>query len=126
MFDLNDLKYVNDTLGHIAGDSLILNFAHLLRRIIPQEHFLGRYGGDEFVAVIENTTHDEIEFMLDRIRAEINKFNNEGRQVQISFACGYALSTDYQECTLEVLLGKADYNMYRNKEAIKNNKKSSF
>lgn len=41
MFDLNGLKVVNDTLGHIAGDTLILNFAHILRRVIPEKYFWG-------------------------------------------------------------------------------------
>lgn len=119
MFDLNDLKRVNDNLGHIAGDTLILNFAHILRRVIPERHFLGRYGGDEFVAVITDMDKEEIEQLIEKIRAEINAFNELSRQLPISFACGYAFSSDYQECTIEVLLGKADYNMYHNKQEMK-------
>ena len=43
MFDLNNLKTVNDTMGHSAGDQLILNFAKLLRSVIPEKDFVGRY-----------------------------------------------------------------------------------
>ena len=42
MFDLNNLKTVNDTMGHSAGDQLILNFARLLRNVIPEKDFVGR------------------------------------------------------------------------------------
>ena len=42
MFDLNNLKTVNDTMGHSAGDQLILNFAKLLRSVIPEKDFVGR------------------------------------------------------------------------------------
>ncbi|MFR3339935.1 MAG: GGDEF domain-containing protein [Lachnospira pectinoschiza] len=51
MFDLNNLKIANDTLGHSVGDQLIVNFANILRNVIPSKEFVGRYGGDEFVAV---------------------------------------------------------------------------
>ena len=44
MFDLNNLKTVNDTMGHSAGDQLILNFARLLRNVSPEKDFVGRYG----------------------------------------------------------------------------------
>lgn len=121
MFDLNGLKKVNDTLGHIAGDSLILNFAHVLRCAIPEKYFLGRYGGDEFVAVIVDTSKEEIELLIHNIQEEISCFNENSNQVPISFACGYALSTDFEECTLQVLLGKADHNMYTNKREMKKN-----
>lgn len=47
VFDMNNLKRVNDSLGHSIGDQLILNFARLLRNSIPAKHFVGRYGGDE-------------------------------------------------------------------------------
>ena len=60
MFDLNNLKTVNDTMGHSAGDQLIINFAKLLRSVIPEKDFVGRYGGDEFIAVIYHTSEAEI------------------------------------------------------------------
>ena len=47
VFDMNNLKRVNDSLGHSIGDQLILNFARLLRNSIPAKHFVGRYGGNE-------------------------------------------------------------------------------
>lgn len=56
VFDMNNLKRVNDSLGHSIGDQLILNFARLLRNSIPAKHFVGRYGGDEFMTVIYDAT----------------------------------------------------------------------
>ncbi len=52
MFDLNNLKVVNDTIGHLVGDQMIMNFARFLRYVIPEKDFVGRYGGDEFMVVI--------------------------------------------------------------------------
>ena len=53
MLDLNDLKKVNDTLGHEMGDIMILNFAKLLRKVVPLQYFVGRFGGDEFIVIAE-------------------------------------------------------------------------
>ena len=64
VFDMNNLKRVNDSLGHSIGDQLILNFARLLRNSIPAKHFVGRYGGDEFMAVIYDATRESITEIL--------------------------------------------------------------
>lgn len=119
MFDLNCLKKVNDSLGHMVGDILIHNFSGILRRIIPERYFLGRYGGDEFIAVITDMSKAEIESLIEKIEEETLRFNKDSGQAPISFACGYAISSDYRECTLQMLLSKADYNMYLNKQKVK-------
>ena len=51
---LNDLKKVNDTLGHEMGDIMILNFAKLLRKVVPLRYFVDRFGGDEFIVIAED------------------------------------------------------------------------
>ena len=51
-------------MGHSAGDQLILNFAKLLCSVIPEKDFVGRYGGDEFIAVIYHTSEAEIKEIL--------------------------------------------------------------
>ena len=76
MFDLNNLKTVNDTMGHSAGDQLILNFARLLRNVIPEKDFVGRYGGDEFMVVIYHTSQTEVEEILKCLCLEKDRLNN--------------------------------------------------
>lgn len=88
IFDLNNLKTVNDTMGHSAGDQLILSFARLLRRVIPEKHFVGRYGGDEFMAVIYHTDRQEVEGILDSLRREADAANRDGNQLPLSYAYG--------------------------------------
>jgi diguanylate cyclase (GGDEF)-like protein len=126
MFDLNDLKKVNDTLGHVAGDTMILNFANVLKQCILEDDFVGRYGGDEFVAIIHNTTEEKVQAILAEVQCTVDRFNEFGRQVPLSFASGYAISTAFlhQECTLQVLLEKADQYMYKNKQAVKAKKRA--
>lgn len=124
MFDLNNLKIINDTKGHSKGDQLIFNFAHLLRRVIPQEAFVGRYGGDEFMVVIYNTSKAEIEDILKQLSMEKDRLNRSDNQMPIDYACGWAISDADSECTIQMLLDKADYYMYENKQSRKKSEQS--
>lgn len=124
MFDLNNLKIINDTKGHSNGDQLIFNFAHLLRRVIPQEAFVGRYGGDEFMVVIYNTSKAEIEDILKQLSMEKDRLNRSDNQMPIDYACGWAISDADSECTIQMLLDKADYYMYENKQSRKKSEQS--
>ena len=109
VFDMNNLKRVNDSLGHSIGDQLILNFARLLRNSIPAKHFVGRYGGDEL-------WRESITEILTELQNEVEQFNSYGTQFRISYSHRLALSTDYNECTLHTLFDKADKYMYENKQ----------
>ncbi len=119
VFDMNNLKHVNDSLGHSIGDQLILNFARLLRNAFPAKDFVGRYGGDEFMAVVYDADRQTILEILNELQREIDQFNSYGTQFLISCSHGWALSTDYNECTLRTLFDKADKYMYENKKQSK-------
>lgn len=118
MFDLNNLKTINDSMGHQTGDLLIFNFATLLRDAFPQDVFVGRYGGDEFIAVLEKHTKEQIEEYLDNLkkkaaaRKSIDHF-------EIKFSYGYEISTDSSAKNLHELLILADEKMYINKRELK-------
>lgn len=119
VFDLNSLKQVNDTLGHLAGDTLISNFASILRTSIPEQYFVGRYGGDEFLAVLPRVGREQAEEILTHIRQTAAFYNASGRKLHIEFACGYSVSTDFGECNLKILFEQADRRMYEQKNAMK-------
>ena len=71
-----------------------MDFARLLRSVIPDKHFVGRYGGDEFMAVIYHTSKTEIEELLQGLSREKDRWNNNENQIPIDYACGWAHSTD--------------------------------
>ncbi len=119
MFDLNNLKIANDTLGHSVGDQLIVNFANILRNVIPSKEFVGRYGGDEFVAVIRDMPKEDVIGVLEKLKEEVDDFNDHGKNIKISYAYGWAFSDDYTECTLRTLFDRADKHMYENKCLVK-------
>ena len=129
VFDLNNLKTTNDTLGHSVGDQLILNFARLLRNAVPAPNFVGRYGGDEFMAVIYDASREKTEAILNRLEKDVEDFNHlhhgGGQFVEVSYACGCALSTQFPDCSFRVLFDQADKYMYENKMAKRMQKMQS-
>lgn len=121
MFDMNGLKAINDTLGHVAGDKMIGNFAGLLKRTIPNKYFVARYGGDEFIAVLENSTDKEAKQVMEQVCDAVEKYNAdlEGSGIPLSFASGYAAAEGDEEISLRELLERADENMYTKKKEMK-------
>ena len=116
MLDLNGLKYVNDTMGHDAGDKMIFNFVNILRNTIPPTNTICRWGGDEFTVLITNADKDIMEHYVEQIRTAATFYNESGEKPALYFAAGYALSTEFPELSLKELLQKADERMYLDKE----------
>lgn len=119
VFDINNLKLTNDTYGHLVGDKLITNFARILRSVLREEDFAGRCGGDEFIVVLYHVEKDTVENILRRLKAEVDHFNEQKKNIPISYAYGYAESGDFKKCTFHKLFDEADRSMYRNKQKMK-------
>lgn len=121
IFDINNLKTTNDTMGHSVGDQLIADFARCIRNTVQEGDFAGRCGGDEFFVVLYGAGQDMVTSVLARLREEVAYFNSLGRNVPISYAEGWSVSTNYRECTLRNLFDVADRCMYKNKRESKEN-----
>lgn len=119
MFDLNNLKTVNDTAGHQAGDKLILSFASIIRRTMPEDVFVGRYGGDEFIAVLFDRDEHTVKQLLGSVEDNVRRYNEEHKELRIMYAVGYQMSDGCDGCSLQMLLHKADQKMYADKEKKK-------
>lgn len=115
MLDLNHLKQANDTLGHKAGDELIVSLARILRKALPVGTFIGRYGGDEFIAILRPSSHEQLDAAMDSLLSAAERHNARPGRIPVSFACGYVLSTDYPGLSMTALLREADALMYEEK-----------
>ena len=71
VFDLNNLRIINNNLGHDKGDEYIRSFAEQLRLAVDSENFVGRDGGDEFIAIFQKTDHSKMRETLKKIRTQM-------------------------------------------------------
>ncbi len=115
--DLDHFKVVNDSLGHGAGDVLLVTVAERLQSVIRDGDTAGRFGGDEFVVVCEDQVEQERALMLaDRLATSLAvPFWVAGREMTISASIGIAFATG-PHLAAQDLLRNADAAMYRAKE----------
>ena len=115
--DLDHFKAVNDTLGHSAGDDLLITVAERLRQCLRASDTAARFGGDEFVVLLHATSADAATVVagriIDAIRAPIRA---GGREVFVGASIGIAAS-DWGTVSADELLSNADVAMYRAKRA---------
>ena len=115
VFDLDETKIINDNFGHLKGDKYIISAARIIKDEIGEKGFIGRTGGDEFVALVENITEEEIEDIKFFIKNRVSHiFNKQNTQISI----GYSKYKKDGE-TFEELLSFADKKMYEDKKKIK-------
>ncbi len=123
MFDVNDLKYVNDNLGHQRGDDLIVGSADIIRSALEAvEGSCFRIGGDEFAGVlIGEKVEERCEKVMALFRDAMESYNAVPKQqIRISIAGGYAIYDREQEDELLMdVYQQADVRMYENKKEIK-------
>jgi diguanylate cyclase (GGDEF)-like protein len=90
--DLDDFKRVNDSLGHSAGDQVLITVAERLRSSVRMGDSVAHFGGDEFAILLEATDADEARAAANRILGDLNQpFPLEGREVRFSASVGIAL-----------------------------------
>ena len=123
IFDLDNFKIINDTHGHLAGDSLLKQLASLVKnKMIRSEDFFARFGGEEFCIVLCNKNMQEVLKIAERIRhiIEVHKFEYQSVIIpNVTVSIGVAL-LDSSVKTWEDLFEKADKAVYVSKGNGKN------
>ena len=113
--DVDNLKQINDTLGHETGSELLQEFAIILGGTIRATDVVGRVGGDEFV-IAGNAPAAEIDLVIKRIEDATARANaRHDRTYLVSYSLGYATSEPDRAESLDDLLGRADKFMYQAK-----------
>lgn len=115
VFDLNNLRIINNQQGHERGDLYIRSFAKSLRKGVDENQFVGRCGGDEFIVFFKNVTKEDVKRNLENIKKECAKCS----EIPLSYAAGFAYSNDFSKLTMRELFCQADKNMYIDKNQAK-------
>jgi len=115
--DLDNLKVVNDRLGHAAGDELIKRLARTLSHTLRTTDVIARVGGDEFCVLASDTPHESVPELLDRLRFAFNWEGRDREAPPIEVSMGAALFDPANPVTLEELMATADTAMYADKRA---------
>lgn len=120
-FDLDEFKYVNDTFGHRAGDTMLIRIAAEVGALIRRNETLSRLGGDEFALLMPDVSAKEAEALAERVVRAVSQipFRFEGQNFRLTTSLGIALYPEHAVNSDE-LIAHADAAMYQAKESGKN------
>lgn len=125
LFDLNDLKKINDNFGHIKGDQALVRSYGCILKAFGQRGECYRIGGDEFACILEACTDEEFDLALECFRKEVGLM---AKRVEYRFqiALGYACYQEDTDTAFELWANRADQMLYENKRHLKNSDMSSI
>jgi two-component system, cell cycle response regulator len=120
--DVDHFKNVNDTHGHLVGDEVLREVARRLLHSVRSYDFVGRYGGEEFLVVLNNCDPGSTPKRAEEIRKAISRlpFHTKGGELPITMSLGVLVSQDWGERPVEELLKEADKALYAAKQAGRN------
>ena len=115
LIDLDRFKAINDTLGHEAGDNLLLEVGNRLHELLPDGAYAGRLGGDEFAAVLPAASREKLENLAGNIvRALSYRYDLDGRTALIGASVGVAIGNG-DAASVDVITRNADLALYSSK-----------
>lgn len=113
MLDIDSFKFINDAYGHQVGDEVLIMLANTINAIIRKDDFLVRYGGDEFLIILDNAHENHAAEILNRIQLRLDKENIYEFPIRISYGIVEVNSIqDYEDAVL-----LADQRMYTHKKS---------
>ena len=109
MMDIDYFKVCNDTYGHLTGDQVLIQVANRLKTLLTEPAFFGRYGGEEFLAVLPGYHPEQVRQMAVDIRKGIEDTQFEGITTQVTMSIGVAI---YEGESVEDFINRADQKLY--------------
>lgn len=123
MMDFDRFKRVNDTHGHQEGDRVLTDFAMVLRELLRRSDVVGRYGGEEFVALLPGTGTDEALLAAERLRAAVEArrlWTRSGKLLRYTVSIGICTALPDRETCMDALLSSGDRALYEAKHRGRN------
>jgi len=125
MCDVDGLKLVNDTLGHHAGDELLVAASNIIKDCFRKSDIVARIGGDEFAVILPNSDRNVVKRACSNIQNALAKYNTRNTKYAINLSIGFAVREE--PCVnIDELFKEADNNMYREKLHHKESARSAI
>ena len=118
LFDLDDFKHYNDTLGHVVGDQILKAFGRVLADENRAMNLVARFGGDEFVSVLSESNEEGARGYLERVEARV-RADRVLAPHGVTVSSGIAHFETDQMVGVDELIQSADRHMYKHKERPK-------
>lgn len=117
LVDLDHFKWINDQHGHRAGDEVLRHAAGFLQRLCDEKDYVCRYGGEEFVALVVDTSPDALRELAEHIRAQLeaNPYTDRGEEIAFTVSLGIAYWLGGKD-NVEAMFRRADRALYEAKE----------
>jgi diguanylate cyclase (GGDEF)-like protein len=125
--DIDNLKMINDTFGHIEGDVILRAAAAIIRDSLARTDIICRYGGDEFLAALPGACMKDMQGIKDRLQSAIASYNKHSlKNYELNISIGFS-ECNVKNCrNIEELIQEADDEMYAGKSAKKLHLVSNF
>lgn len=111
--DVDGLKMINDSLGHDAGDRMLIAVAQLLQAVFSEADFIARIGGDEFAVLMDASTDRSLQYMTELLHQKMAAYNEQHPELPVSLSVGFAQKRN--DWDMRSVFKEADNNMYREK-----------
>lgn len=118
MIDVDNFKMINDTYGHSFGDEVLIYMAETLKELMGDKGIAARFGGEEFIAVMETEKVTEMQFFAEGVKEKLVLFSQEKKNIDITFSGGIQRWEENFDMTQ--LLKKVDSKLYQAKAQGKN------
>lgn len=119
--DLDNMKCINDTLGHHEGDNALIETVGILKKTFRESDVIGRIGGDEFAVFVAGLHKGSDEILVSRLKDNIDGYGaQENHPYVLSLSVGVAHYDPMCPCSVEELMVRADRRMYEQKRSKDN------
>lgn len=113
MFDLTNIKEINQQLGHLQGNTLIHDFSAILHSSAQDLCFVGRNGGNKFLALFEDCSEEKMDLFLDRVKERVERHNEHQATRKILYSYGVAFKEDPDINHITSLIALSNSRIYK-------------